>query len=107
MRPSWLKVERATIFLKSSSNRPPVPAITMVAAPVRSMISVLRLHVVLRWSLNRSSIKIPAVTKVEECTKEDTGVGAAIAAGSHLEKGIWALFVKAAKTVNRLAKGRR
>lgn len=40
--------------------------------------------------------KIPAVTKVEECTNAETGVGAAIAAGSHAEKGIWALFVKPA-----------
>ena len=30
----------------------------------------------------------PAVTKVEECTKADTGVGAAIAAGNHALKGI-------------------
>lgn len=30
----------------------------------------------------------PAVTRVEECTKALTGVGAAIAAGSQLEKGI-------------------
>ena len=37
--------------------------------------------------------KIPAVTKVEECTNAETGVGAAIAAGNHLEKGIWALLV--------------
>lgn len=38
----------------------------------------------------------PAVTKVEECTKAETGVGAAIAAGSQAENGIWALLVKAA-----------
>jgi UDP-N-acetylmuramyl pentapeptide phosphotransferase/UDP-N-acetylglucosamine-1-phosphate transferase len=36
---------------------------------------------------------MPAVTKVEECTREETGVGAAIAAGSHLLKGNWALLV--------------
>lgn len=36
----------------------------------------------------------PAVTKVDEWTKDDTGVGAAIAAGSHALKGNWALFVK-------------
>jgi hypothetical protein len=30
----------------------------------------------------------PAVTKVEEGTNEDTGVGAAIAAGSQAENGI-------------------
>ena len=42
----------------------------------------------------------PAVTKVDECTRADTGVGAAIAAGSHLENGIWALFVMAAPIIN-------
>ena len=40
----------------------------------------------------------PAVTKVEEWTKADTGVGAAIAAGSQALKGNWALFVQAAVT---------
>lgn len=40
-----------------------------------------------KWK-NRTNRKTPAVTKVEEWTKADTGVGAAIAAGSHLEKGI-------------------
>ena len=38
----------------------------------------------------------PAVTSVEEWTNEDTGVGALMAKGSHLEKGNWALFVNAA-----------
>ncbi len=33
---------------------------------------------------------------MDEWTRADTGVGAAIAAGNHLEKGIWALFVIAA-----------
>jgi len=42
------------------------------------------------------SKKTPAVTSVEECTKAETGVGAAIAAGSHAENGIWALLVMAA-----------
>lgn len=31
---------------------------------------------------------------MEECTNEETGVGAAIAAGNHAEKGSWALLVK-------------
>lgn len=35
---------------------------------------------------------------MEECTREETGVGAAIAAGSQAEKGTWALFVLAANT---------
>ena len=36
------------------------------------------------------------MTKVEEWTKADTGVGAAMAAGSHALNGSWALFVQAA-----------
>jgi len=43
--------------------------------------------------LKRYNRKIPAVTNVDEWTSADTGVGAAIAAGSHLEYGIWALLV--------------
>lgn len=45
--------------------------------------------------------KTPAVTKVEECTKDETGVGAAIAAGNQAEKGIWALLVKALKITKK------
>ena len=37
------------------------------------------------------------MTNVEEWTRAETGVGAAIAAGSQAEKGIWALFVQAAR----------
>jgi hypothetical protein len=37
----------------------------------------------------------PAVTKVDECTNAETGVGAAIAAGNQAEKGICALLVQA------------
>lgn len=44
------------------------------------------------------SMYTPAVTRVDECTSEDTGVGAAMAAGSHAEKGIWALLVMAPTT---------
>lgn len=45
----------------------------------------------------RTNRYTPAVTKVEEWTKADTGVGAAMAAGNQEEKGIWALFVNLAK----------
>lgn len=38
---------------------------------------------------------MPAVTKVEEWTKEETGVGAAIASGSQVQYGNKALFVMA------------
>jgi len=43
----------------------------------------------------------PAVTRVEEWTNAETGVGAAIAAGSQLENGIWALLVIAANIIRR------
>lgn len=36
---------------------------------------------------------------MDEWTSADTGVGAAIAAGSQDEKGIWALLVIAAKII--------
>lgn len=52
--------------------------------------------------LKRINKYTPAVTKVEEWTKAETGVGAAIAAGNHDEKGICALLVIAAKTINQL-----
>lgn len=39
---------------------------------------------------------------MEECTRADTGVGAAIAAGSQEEKGIWALLVIAAIIIRRV-----
>jgi hypothetical protein len=51
-------------------------------------------------TLKRIKRYTPAVTKVEECTRADTGVGAAIAAGNQAENGIWALLVIAAKTTN-------
>ena len=53
--------------------------------------------------LNRIIRNTPAVTRVEECTREDTGVGAAIAAGSQAENGIWALLVNEAIMVSRAA----
>lgn len=47
-------------------------------------------------SIIRRSINTPAVTKVEEWTKAEIGVGAAIAIGSQAENGNCALFEQAA-----------
>jgi hypothetical protein len=44
-------------------------------------------------------MKHPAVTRVEEWTRAEIGVGAAIAAGNHVENGICALFVNIAITM--------
>jgi hypothetical protein len=51
--------------------------------------------------LKRVNKQTPAVTKVEECTKAETGIRAAMSAGNHEEKGIWALLVTAAKTTRK------
>jgi len=48
----------------------------------------------------------PAVTRVDECTKALTGVGAAIAAGNQEEIGTWALFVKETK-ITIIEKGKK
>lgn len=56
-------------------------------------------------SLKRISKYTPAVTSVEEWTSAETGVGAAMAAGSHAENGICALLVQAAIATSQ-AKGR-
>lgn len=49
----------------------------------------------------RIKINTPAVTNVDEWTKAEIGVGAAIAIGSHAEKGNCALFEEAAN-INKI-----
>ena len=51
----------------------------------------------LDWKRSRNN---PAVTKVEECTRLETGVGALIAAGSHELNGVCALLVIEANKMN-------
>jgi len=81
------------IFFISISNIAVNPAITIVNVPISispTEIVVVDTNIFIR--INRYT---PAVTRVEEWTKAETGVGAAIAAGNHAEKGIWALLVQA------------
>lgn len=100
MTPNWLKVDKATIFFISISIRAAIPAITIVNVPTKYRYLENGEFKII--SLNRTIKYTPAVTKVEECTSEDTGVGAAMAAGSQAEKGICALLVQAAK-INKIA----
>lgn len=95
MTPSCLKVERATIFFRSCSAKATVPAINIV---IEDMISKIwqKFGKEYRNGWKRYRRKTPAVTRVEEWTRAETGVGAAIAAGSHDENGTWALLVIAA-----------
>jgi hypothetical protein len=58
----------------------------------------IRMVIEIGWLrfMMRISRYTPAVTRVEECTKAEIGVGAAIAAGSQAENGYWALLEIAA-----------
>jgi len=58
-------------------------------------------NILLSKKLKRIKTYTPAVTRVEECTSEETGVGAAIAAGSQDEKGYCALLVIVPKIIKR------
>jgi len=88
------------IFFKSHSAIALSPAITMVKEAMRRRVGLNNGD----WDKNgknRIRRKTPAVTRVDECTKAETGVGAAIAAGNQLENGIWALLVIAAIIIIR------
>jgi len=78
----------------SVSNVAPNPAMSIVRQEEISKMEHIVLFKNMLWK--RISKKTPAVTNVDEWTRADTGVGAAIAAGSQAEKGICALFVMAA-----------
>lgn len=79
-----------------------IPAIIIVAIPINIKIfDKFMLIIIMFIRINKYT---PAVTNVEEWTKAETGVGAAIAAGSHAEKGTWALLVIAEITIKYLSK---
>jgi hypothetical protein len=84
------------ILFKSVSILAPIPAINIVKIAI--IINGLLIPQKFRGWWNRIIKYTPAVTRVDEWTKADTGVGAAIAAGSQAENGIWALLVHAAVT---------
>jgi len=61
-----------------------IPAIKVVRIQHVIRISCIEIELWIIW-LKQYIMKTPAVTNVDECTKADTGVGAAIAAGNQLE----------------------
>lgn len=89
--PNCLRVERATIFLASVSSKAERLATVNVNIPNNTQRNVFTVII----NPNRINSQTPAVTRVDLCTKALTGVGAAIAAGSQLIKGHWALLVRA------------
>jgi len=84
--PSWDNVDIATILFASFSLIAVLPA-TIVVAIAETMVTFFTISIFVAV-VNRLSIQTPAVTKVDEWTNDDVGVGAAIAAGNHAEKGI-------------------
>lgn len=91
-----LRVLRAIIFLKSCSQFAEIPASSIVSVDVVRMIDKDKGKGLL---ISRIKINVPAVTRVDEWTRAEIGVGAAIAAGSQDIKGNWALFVEAAMII--------
>lgn len=81
IRPSWLDVENATIFLISFCVRAQVAVNTVVRAPKhRQVVRAVELFSI--RGLSRINKKMPATTMVLECSRADTGVGPSIADGS-------------------------
>lgn len=102
MKPRWLNVDKATIFFKSDSINADSPAYREVNRLVTSIkyANEEEDKIDVFWIIRKS----PAVTRVDEWTNDEIGVGAAIAAGSQGENGNNADFVdKAMKS----KKGRR
>lgn len=82
IRPSWLVVDSAIIFLMSEWVVAAAAANTVVVAPNsrQKVIIVLLLYIT---GCSRISRKTPATTIVLECNRADTGVGPSMADGSH------------------------
>lgn len=81
IRPSWLDVEKATIFLMSFWVRAQVAVKKVVRAPrQRQIVRAVGLFSI--RGLMRTRRKMPATTMVLECSRAETGVGPSIAEGS-------------------------
>lgn len=96
IRPSWLDVEKAMIFLMSFWVSAQKAVNSVVVAPKHRQIERAVLFVD-RIGLMRINKKMPATTIVLECSSAETGVGPSIAAGSHGCRPNWADFPVAAR----------
>lgn len=81
IRPSWLEVENAMIFLISFCVRAQIAVNRVVIAP-RQRQAVSAVVFVCSRGWRRISRNTPATTIVLECSKAETGVGPSMAAGS-------------------------
>ncbi len=97
IKPSWLDVEKATIFLMSFCVMAQIAVKSVVIAPRhRVIVKMVGLFWIMGW--NRISRKIPATTIVLECRRADTGVGPSMAEGSQGWRPNWADLPVAART---------
>src|SRR3954465_2380167 len=94
MKPSWLTVEYASTFLMSFCTQPIVAASNAVAAPVTAMIDSVPGAIANTGDRRQIRYK-PDVTIVAAWISALTGVGPAIASGSHTYSGICALLPNA------------
>lgn len=81
IRPSWLEVEKATIFLMSFWVRAQTAVKRVVRAPKQRQI-VRAVWLFSSIGLMRMRRKMPATTMVLECSRAETGVGPSMAEGS-------------------------
>lgn len=89
IRPSWLEVEKATIFLMSFCVRAQMAVNRVVIAPRHRVRVCMVLFCSMRgWK--RISKKTPATTIVLEWSRAETGVGPSMADGSHGCRPNWA-----------------
>lgn len=95
--PSWLDVEKATIFLISFWVRAQVAVKRVVRAPrQRQVVRAIGFSAI--KGLIRIKRRMPATTIVLECSRAETGVGPSMAEGSHGCRPNWADFPAAART---------
>ena len=103
IKPSWLDVENATIFLISFWVSAQIAVNSVVREPRHSIIVSINLLSEVRGK-NRINRKIPATTIVLEWRRAETGVGPSIADGSHGCNPNWADLPVAA--INSPSSGR-
>ena len=92
------KVDRAISFLASRQYIALTPLNNRVK--LDTIIKGVEISKIDLLKLNKRNT--PAVTRVDEWTKDETGVGAAIASGNHLTQGNIALFVIAPIRINQI-----
>lgn len=96
INPSWLEVEKATIFLISFWVKAQAAVKSVVIAPKQRQIdSAISFFSINGW--NRIRRKIPATTMVLEWRRAETGVGPSIAVGNQGCRPNWADLPVAAK----------